>query len=92
LGETKKIEQIHNQLINKRSKINHSKGVFKIVISIILILNIFTLLYYFNKIELIVIISVFFIIVGFILKHLYTNAIKNSCKRLEYIIYKNQKL
>jgi len=92
LGKQKKIEQIHNQLKEKRKKIIRAKKYLVQLISIVLIFNLFTLFYYFNKFILIIEISITLIIVSFLLMYIYINSIKNNCIELEQIIYRKQKL
>ncbi len=92
MGKQKKIEQIHNQLKEKRKKIIRAKKYLVQLISIVLIFNLFTLFYYFNKFILIIEISITLIIVSFLLMYIYINSIKNNCIELEQIIYRKQKL
>lgn len=92
MRKTKIIEQVYGKLIHVRNKINFSKRVLAIITSIVIVLNLFTLLYHFNKIVLIFKVSILFIICYTLLLFFYINYLKSRCKKLEHSIYQEQKL
>lgn len=92
MEKTKKIEHIHEQLINKRERINSIKIVLVIILSTITIINLFTLFYYYNQLYIILEISILFLILTLIVSTMCLNILKNRCKKLEYLIYEEQKL
>lgn len=92
MGETKKIEQIHCQLISKRDRVNQVKMTLVVIISIITIINLFALFYYYNELYIVLEISMLVLILILIVSSIYINIIKSNCKKLEYLIYQKQKL
>jgi ABC-type bacteriocin/lantibiotic exporter with double-glycine peptidase domain len=92
LSERKKVIEIKDQLNTIEDRVSFIKRTLVVITSIIVILNLFTLFYYFNSITLIVKLSALIYIFILILIMFFISHLKNNAKKLKFLIYQKQKL
>ena len=80
LGETKVIQHIYGKLLYSRNKIDVSKRVLILITLLVILLNLFTLFYYFENSKLIFKLSILFIICYIVFTYLYINYLKATVK------------
>lgn len=92
LGKIAKIKGLKNQLTEINDKIYFVKRVFIITTTIIVLLDIFTLFYYFESIISTLKITGGFLILFIIAITLYINQLKSNSQKIKLLMYQEQKL
>ena len=92
MGETCQINSKYNLLINNRNKISKLKMGLTIIFSILVIANIYTLFFKFYVLKEVFLSSISLQAFISLTSAIYIHFIKHNCKKLEYLIYQEQKL